>query len=606
MANPYPVGSDQYYEEEARQNAAKGQGMDPAQAQPTAAPAPTAAQYIVPGAGGSSQGPATGGGSEGGFNAPPPAQPAQQPPAASPADTMDPSKRVMMQQGAQPQQGAAALPLPPMSGGGGPVRVIPGKRQAQSWATTTERGVQLDPDTQALYRAAEDEQQGALNLRTQAALETNAHMKGESLRQQGERAREWVDDKNRQEARDEQMAAAQAKVEQARKIDPNRLWDNKTAFGKAMDLVGAVAGGILMGMGRTSTNVYLDRMDREAEKDVQLQLKNLDNAEADVKAYYGQWDREDQRIAAGRLAKMQDAKDRIGNMLSGSQDKRVQADLLEAQAALDRKMADDRKVLAKETQGRTVEQRNDVMTKPQVIGGGGGGRDWMRTVAALPADKLKDFWAAYKLNAETPGMNKDKAMEATVRQFNLQGGIALPGAGGDGSRPAPGDPSLFVAGAFGGQGGYARTPQDAEKLRTSANLNNQLVSNLVRIKQLRDESLMNRIPFSDARAEVEALVSANETTLSVGEGLGAISKDDREIISPRTGKGALDVFSPNMDAKLDTAIRVAKAAAERREKDYGVVPGAEVNQGGQIKGRVTGTSAPAIAPGATTFRKAGE
>ena len=514
------------------------------------------------------------------------------------------SPRIMLAAPGSPQQpGTAALPLPPMGGGGGPVRVIPGKRTPQSWATTTERGVQLDPETAARYRAAEDEAQAALNLRGEAALETNAYMKGEGLRQQGERAREWVDDKNRQEARDQQMVDAQAKVAAARNIDPNRLWAKGDGFNHAMDLVGAIAGGILVGMGRTPTNQYLDKLERDASNDVQLQLKDLENAEADVKAYYGQWEREDQRIAAGRLAKMQDAKDRISNMLSGSQDKRVQAELLEAQAALDRKMADDRKTLLKETQGRTVEQRNDVMTKPQMVGGGGGGRDWMRTVAALPPDKLKDFWASYKLNAETPGMSKDKAMEATVRQYNLNGGISLPGKD-SGGPVAPGDPSLFIPGAFNGQGGYARTPKDAEELRNGITAANTMVRNLRRIQELRNESVMNRLSPS-AKAELELLVSDNITKRKETEKLGVLAGPDLDIVKPFAGANALDIVSPGADRQLAVAISTIENAAANRLRDYGVVPGSEVTRGGQLQGRVTGTSAPVVAPGTTPFKKAG-
>ncbi|MFA4972831.1 MAG: hypothetical protein WC683_09475 [bacterium] len=522
--------------------------------------------------------------------------------------TMDPNSRVMFPQGGQPQQaGTSPLPLPPSGGGGGPVRVIPGRRTPQSWATTTEQGVQLSPETLASYEQAADQRKQAQQIAESAATderyvreeagerEVNAAMTAAEKRERADKMRAY------------DMEQAQKKYEAAKVIDPNRLWENKSGFSKAMDVVGAIAGGILVGMGRTSTNQYLDAMERAAQRDVQLQLKNLELAGDDIKSMYGQWDREDQKVAAGEKARLEDALKQLDYQLSGVKGQQQQAAYLNARADLQERIGDRDLALAKQTQGKTVVQRHDVMTKPQTIGGGGGGsRDWMRTVAGIPPEKLKDFWAAYKLNAETPGMTKDKAMEATVRQFNASGGITL-GSGKEGSGPAaPGDQSLYVAGAFGGKGGYARTPKDAETLKVGMTAANLYLSNIRRLRQLRQETFLNRIPGSQARKEAEILVSQNIVARKKMDELGVIAGPDMGIILPQTGEGALDIISPNMDRALDVIESSTVNGLETTHRNYGMVPGTESVQSGSLTGTVTGTSAPAPRTGTTPFRKAGE
>lgn len=522
------------------------------------------------------------------------------------AGTMDPNQRLMLGQGGgQPQQqGTAALPIPPLGVGGGPVRVIPGKRTPQSWATTQEQGVQLDPETRALQEQANALRAGAQGIDESAATDER-YIREEAGEQN---LRNTMGDQADRERRDKMRAydleKAQAKYDAAKVIDPNRLWENKSGFAKAMDLVGAVAGGILMGMGRTNTNQYLDRMEREASQDVQLQLRNLEQAGDDIKGLYGQWDREDQRLAAGQKARLENALTALDYQLSGVKGQQQQAAYMRARADLLERIHDKDVVLAKETQGKTVVQQHDVMTKPQVVGGGGGGRDWMRTVAALPQEKLKDFWAAYELNMKAPGATKDKAMAATVAQYNSQGGISLPGKEGGGP-VAPGDPSLFIPGAFDGSGGYARTPKDAEELRNGITAANTMVRNLRRIQELRNESVLNRLSPS-AKAELELLVSDNITKRKETEKLGVLAGPDLDIVKPFAGANALDIISPGADRQLSVAIQTIQNAANNKLRDYGVVPGAESNKGGQLQGRVTGTSAPVVAPGSTPFKKAGE
>jgi hypothetical protein len=528
-------------------------------------------------------------------------------PAPAGPETMDPSKRVMLGgQGQGGQQPFQPMPGPTVTGGGGPVKVIPGKRTPQSWATTTEQGVQLSPETQGLYQSAEEKLRQAQGLVGEATAEERAYQKGEALRSAGEKARDWVEDKNRQEARDQQMAAAQAKLEAAKKIDPNRLWDSKSGFSKAMDLIGSVAGGILQGMGITSTNQNLEKLSREIDRDVQLQLKNLDQAKEDVQAYYGQWDREDQRLAAGRLAKMQDAKDRISTMLSGSQDKRIQASLIEASAALDRRMADDQKTLAKETQGKVVTQQHDVMTKPQVVGGGGRKVDWSATAAEYRRRGGDDKTAKEAIQniATANGVGLDQARAIFYGALGHTG-IPTGGHEGGGTRPQPGDPSLYVPGAFAGSGGFARTLEDAKKAKEVNNAGNQLMKNLTRIQDLRNETVLNRVSPS-ARAEVESLAAQNTLLLKNLETLGVLSEGDMKLVAPLTGAGGLDIISPGMDRSLAVGLSGIQNKVNAFNTDYGLVPGTETVRNAGLSGKVTGTSRTATPAGTTPFKKAGE
>lgn len=378
MANPFPPGSPEYYEEESRQNAARGMGM------PTAAPVvakpPTAANYVVPGAGGApGQGPViedmTGGASTGAV---------AQAPVTAPVPTTTPEQsvanRVMLNQpgaAAQPADVSLAKPTSRYVGGG---PVIPGKRTPAKWETTTEQGLDV-PGARENLTTAQNQRGMALDLQAEQAKKeadiTHA-AKAEDYLNKWQASDE---DKALQAKREYDLGDAKMRLREARaNIDPNKFVANMSIGQKIATALSAFAGGVLIGMGKKQSNDALTSLQNSINQNVDLQLKNLQNADDDVKAFYGQWANEDQARAAGRKLQYEMAAAQLERDLAGAKSEGAQAQLLNAKAALNEASVAQDVDLAKATQGKVVTQQQDVMTKPT---GGGGGRvtDWSATMA---------------------------------------------------------------------------------------------------------------------------------------------------------------------------------------------------------------------------------
>jgi hypothetical protein len=492
--------------------------------------------------------------------------------------------------------------------GGGPARVIPGGRAPQSWQVTQETGQQYSPELMGNIDAANEGEKRAAELERTAAQDTLAAQSEVADKRTVFDAQERQKRALEEDARLNQERAMKARVDALRDINPSAAWDNKSGFQKAMTMIAAGLAGAAAGLRGDGHNPVLEQLQREAETDTRLHLKKLDDASGELKDFYAQYPTFQAKLAAGTALRLEDFQRQNESLFTGAKNQLVVAQGLANASKLQEKQNELRMKMEEKAQGKEVVARHDVMVAPKVVGGGGSRFNWGRTMESYVAQGGNEEAAVKSINAiKTAGKLTDD--EARIAFFRSKAKDLImngpePTDGGKG-RVAPGDPSLFVAGAFGGQGGYARTAEDATKLKDAMTAANALLSNLQRIKALREETLLNRIPGSAARAEVEALSSDNVLNLKDSKQLGVISESDRKIVAPLTGEGALDIFTTGAETRINAAIALTQSAIEKKQRDYGLVQGTERLQKGVLKGTVTGTSGQAPMSGTTPFTPAG-
>jgi hypothetical protein len=613
MANPYPVGSDQYYEEEARQNAAKGQAMDAA----VQATAPTQADAYRVGGGGSGQGPAAPaitqdmtGGAQGGGSVPGPAPvsaPVQSPPAA-PATA---SGIVMMGGQGQPQQAAPVLPGPDVMRGGGAARVIPGGRAPQSWQVTQETGHQYSPELMGNIDAANEQEKRAAELERTAAQDTLAAQSEVADKRTVFDAQERQRRALEEDARLNQERAMKARVDALRDINPSAAWDNKSGFQKAMTMIAAGLAGAAAGLRGDGHNPVLEQLQREAEQDTRLQLKKLDDASGELKDFYAQYPTFQAKLAAGTALRLEDFQRQNESLFTGAKNQLVVAQGLANASKLQEKQNELRMKMEEKEQGKEVVARHDVMVAPKVVGGGGSRFNWGRTMEAYAAKGGDLETAAKEINLiKSAGkLTDDEARLAFFRSrapdVIVNGPAAAPGAAG---QNAPGSPATFVPSAFGGKGGFATSLEGAKTANTVADMARQFHETTQELIKLRGES-GSTIPGSDQRNRADAVL-ANRFRLAkeIAQTGAALSEAEiTNMVNPLANMDALDLFST--DARTLARIQMSddqiNNMAQSKIANAGVVPGSLQARGGQLQGKVTGSPGALVAPGTVRFNPAG-
>lgn len=620
MANPYPFGTPAYEAEEAR---LRGQSVntvaqyDPAataallQAQQSVDPNATAANpaagqapaHFVSVAAAPAAKP-----SEMKYGPAPAAAQPQSVPAAAPGTVANP----VMLAGQVPGAGAAPeRPLPaPGYIPGGPARVIPGGRTPQSWQVTQEAGADYSPELLAsidaartLHAASADAEQSAAN----EAQRIQGDIDDRRVVFNAMEAKRRGEDDNARRAEED---LKRARVESLRNINPNRLWESKSGFQKAMTMIAAAMAGAAAGLRGDAHNPVLDMLQREAETDTKLQLKALDDASGELKDFYASFPTYEARLAAGTKARLDGFLAQADSLMAAAKNEQVRSALLAKRADLLDKINDQDRIIQKEMQGKKVEARHDVMVAPKVVGGGGR-FDWSRTMEAYAArgGDLKAAAEEINLLKQAGKLTDDQARVAFFRSrapdIIANGPTAAPGAAGPNTA---GSPATFVPSAFGGKGGFATSLDGAKEANKVADLSRQFHQTTQELIKLRQQT-GSTIPGSDARNKVDAVL-ANRFRLAkeIAQTGAALSPAEIEyLVNPLANMDALDFFSTDSRtlARINMADEQIEQMAQSKIANMGVVPGSLQARGGALQGKVTGAPGALIAPGTVPFTPAG-
>lgn len=180
--------------------------------------------------------------------------------------------------------GAGAVPSINLAGLSAPGKVLPAAWVPQHRQTQTEGGVAFSPETQAALQkaaAAGD----AIDPAQQQAIDAQqrydqAKARLDANQQQGE-LDEYQVRKNKQDSEREwqmnQVTSAMRDMQeaQAKGVDPHHWYANQSTGSKIAMAIGLIAGGFNQGSGRTSSNVALDQMNKEIDRDVDAQKENI-------------------------------------------------------------------------------------------------------------------------------------------------------------------------------------------------------------------------------------------------------------------------------------------------------------------------------------------
>lgn len=520
------------------------------------------------------------------------------PPSTPETMAMDPSKRVVIG-GAKPDQAQEGAGLPRVGLiPGTPGRLVKGGMMPHSQSVQEEEGYRPSEEALAMQQAADASMQQGATASIEAEREKN-RLEGQWKEQQSTHEMLAADERKKREgARSDVEQQVLADYDAAKVIDPDRLWNSKTGWEKFSTKLGVALGAFVSVYNHTGKNSVLDQLNHEIEQDVQAQMANAKTAGDDVQRMYGMFDREDAKIAAGEAAHYEAAVKQLDGWLEGVRDQKLLANGAELRGKLMQEATDRRERLEQLVQGKKVTTKQAVQTPDRVVGG---------TPTRIDTSRLEEMYAkqggsdkdalegieAYKKTH--PGATMDEARYQWYSRSLGGGGQGLGGKGGTGND------ELYVAWA----GGNARSPNDASKLRDIGSSRDTVLANLDRIQEIRNATYLNRLSPS-AKAEVEALQAANRVTLGQLYGLGALSKDDLKQVEPLSGEGALDLWSPGVDAQIAMARRVVSNKAETAAKAYGITPAQERVRGGAIQNRATATSAPVVQQGTTRFKPVGQ
>ena len=506
--------------------------------------------------------------------------------------------RVMVggQSSGAPEPPKAPLPEPGYRPGT-PGRLVRGGRTPQSWQVSQKAGLDLPPELLSRMDQADKDLDAAAAMATDAERR-KADITNEFKQQQAQTqmlAQEQA--KQRQALRDAQIDDAQAKYEKASQIDPEAWWTNKSGIEKILAAIAVGVGAFVQG--RTGQpNAVLDQINKEIERDVQRQIGAMNKAGKDIQDFYAQYDREDQKIAAGEAVRLDQALVHLDDMLSGVTDQATAAQGMQLRAKLEQESIDRKIKLAGLTQGEKMVQRHDVMTPDRVVGGSPGGYDWSQTLAAMRAAgaDLEQVRKDVENLQKTGGLSRDQAMFAVSQAYGVAG---IPAAEAK-AQKGPGSPETFVADAFGGSGGFAGDPDTARKKSEQYRAYKAIQENLQRMKELREKSFSS---FGDTARQYDALANDVLALYAVANGQGALSEGDRETMGKILGMSANNTFTFTGKAQLAEAENIIDRRL--RGLDAGITRGQQRIEGGQVRGTLTGVQGPRVDARTVATRKPG-
>ena len=126
------------------------------------------------------------------------------------------------------------------------------------------------------------------------------------------------------------------------RVDPNRFWANKDTGDRITYAIGGMLGGILQGMGRTSTNTFMDHINGLINRDIEMQKSDINSKDQAVRArgvqfeamrnQFGDEQLADQHM---RLQALETTKQRIDAMAARADNPITQARAAQAVAAVD-------------------------------------------------------------------------------------------------------------------------------------------------------------------------------------------------------------------------------------------------------------------------------
>jgi hypothetical protein len=497
--------------------------------------------------------------------------------------------------GGSPAQPPQPLP-PPGYRPGTPGRLVPGGRTPQSWQVSQKAGLDLPPELLSRMDQADKDLDAAAALATDAERR-KSDITAEFKQQQAQTQMLAQEQASQLQARrDAQIDDAKAKYDKAAQIDPESWWGDKSGLGKILASIAVGIGAFVQG--RTGQpNAVLDQINKEIERDVQRQIGAMNKAGKDIQDFYAQYDREDQKIAAGEAVRLDQALVHLDDMLSGVTDQTTAAQGLELRAKLEQEAIDRKVKLAGLTQGEKMVQRHDVMTPDRVAGGSPGGYDWTATLAAMRASGADLEQVQKDVNAlKAAGhLNTDQAMSVIASTYGVRPVV-------DASKQTgPGSPATFVADAFGGEGGFAPDADTARKKSEQYRAYRAIQENLQRMKELRGKSFSS---FGDTARQYDARANDVLALYAVANGQGALSEGDRETMGKILGMNANNTFTFSGKAQLDEASNIIDRRL--RGLDAGIVHGKQQVSGGQVRGTVTGVQGPRVDARTVVARKPGE
>lgn len=425
--------------------------------------------------------------------------------------------------------GGAGKKSAPSGGGGG---FSSGPRKPSDY----EKGV-------AGLRGSYDEEKGAIQ-RGATAEEDRSALIAQGAQEAAQRKAEdaaiqQMEAANAAKHFDDYSAETQRQIDDVRsqKIDPNRLYaDAGSAF---LAAIGGALGGMYQGLNHLSSNPFLDQMNKNIDRDIAVQEKNLQTKKEGIGERRNMLSEMRATYKDDALAKLQ-----AKNLYYEAAKESLAADASTYDSPIIQSRADQAITALSREQSKL--DINEAIKKAAAAQAAGAAAEHRRQI---------DFDNALKLHGA----------RVEDRKLDIEAGKAADAPGGSAER--------FVAtgkDAAGNPIGYlGRNAKEAEERETATIAAQKLLKQIDRVQQIRNEQGGLGRAFSEGAHGVYDTKAANElavlesdmtTTMAQSAHLGALSDSDRQLLTAKIRN--LNSVGGGADERLDELRRIAQSGLQ--------------------------------------------